>query len=62
MRQNKPETHKTVAQKYTLGNLATNTSCSTDMPAKGKEFRVHKWSNVELQQFAEVLVDEDDSF
>ena len=30
--------------------------------AKGKEFLVRKWSNVELQQFAVVLVDEDDSF
>ena len=32
------------------------------MAARGRECRVCKWSNVELQQHAEVLVDEDDSF
>ena len=28
---------------------------------EGEEIRVRKWSNVELQHFAKVLVDEDDS-
>ena len=32
------------------------------MAEKRKEFRGRKWSKDELQQFAEVLVDEDDSF